>query len=702
MKKWCLTLITAGSCCAAAWAIPGDVVIGATQGPDVIVGACHDVTRWGQVGSIHAYSVGTTSCSIGTTPVLWRSSGSGSNEHPVIAQNFYRLKDGRFEQIGQSWLKHGFTAVNNGICGTCDGQLGTRLGVGCSDPYGAGLNGSQGSLGARFEVNAYTGVFPVSPTRPGTGTLNGRLQVEDVDVDPGQNAGAIYWAECQYVTADDAQAGNGYNNASHRQVWFQANRDATFTNPGGGGASPTICQLPAIEGWKASDPTVAIRKLDLAGDGRVYIAWRSENTGPGMFHYEFAVYNLNSHRSVRGFAIPFPEGKNVSNAYFHDVDYHSGEPFDNTDWPVAVGTDRVGWAGDSYATNQNANALRWGTMYNFAFDADFTPEEIPNYELTLFRPAVDPNDAPEVIVGELPIGAGPPANILYPAGGETLNVDEPIDIELFASPTTRVNVQVSTNYAVFDAVAEDDFENTSTRSNWNSGGPRLWDYTNTEAYEGSMSAASGNIADGQLTWLEREHAGGGTLQFWYKVSSEANFDELRFKVGSRTLLRASGETDWTLFTYEFETTDPVTLRWEYRKDGANSAGQDKAWIDNFVIGADTTSWSDVVETTAPGTTLIPWTPTVVSEHTRLRVRNDLGDGEYGEWDLIDHSFAVRIYGDATGDCAVNLADLAATLAGFGTCDGDPLFDSQADFNHDLCLDLSDVSGVLSNFGATCP
>ncbi len=680
-------------------------MLGVSQGPDVIVGALHDVAHWGAVGDTHSYSIGTTSCSIGTTAVLWRSSGSGSNEHPVIAQNFYRLKNGRFEQIGLSWLKHGFTAVNNGICGTCDGQLGTRLGVGCSDPYGAGLNGSQGSLGARFEVNAHTGIFPVSPTRPGSSSiLNGRLLVNDADVNPALNVGALYFGEAQYVTADDAAAGNGMNNASYRQVWFNNSRDASYNNPAGGGSSPTICQLPAIEAWKAIDPTVAIRKLDIAGDGRVYLAWRSENIGAGMFHYEFAVFNLNSHRSVRGLAIPFPAGKNVSNPYFHDVDYHSGEPFDNTDWPVSIEEGRIGWAGDSYATNPNANAIRWGTMYNFAFDADFGPDEIANYELTLLRPAVDPNDAPEVIIGELPIGSGPPANILYPSGGETIPVDQPIDIELFASATTRVNIQVSSNFGVFDAVAEDDFEDTATRPNWDSGGPRLWDYAGDEAYEGAMSAKSGALTHGQLTWLEREHTGGGTLQFWYKVSSEANFDELRFKVGNQTLLRASGEVDWTLFTHEFETTDPVTLRWEYRKDGSDRGpvGQDRAWIDSFVIGADTTSWSDVVETTEPGTTLVQWTPTTPSEHTRLRVRNDMGDGEYGEWDMIDHDFSVRLYGDATGDCAVNLSDLSATLVAFSACDGDPLFDSQVDFNGDNCVDLSDIAGLLGNFGATCP
>ena len=45
--------------------------------------------------------------------------------------------------------------------------MGSALGVGCSDPYGSGLNGSQNGLGPRYEVNPHTGVFPYPYTSPG-------------------------------------------------------------------------------------------------------------------------------------------------------------------------------------------------------------------------------------------------------------------------------------------------------------------------------------------------------------------------------------------------------------------------------------------------------------------------------------------------------------------------------------------------------
>ena len=116
------------------------------RGPDVWVSAFTDVDYYGQLSGRNAYAIGTVACNLGDVPVEWNA---GNNEHPVIGQNMYRLMNGRFEQIGQSWLKHGFASTNSPGCGTCiqPPQGGAQLGVDCSDAYGAGLNGSQGGLG---------------------------------------------------------------------------------------------------------------------------------------------------------------------------------------------------------------------------------------------------------------------------------------------------------------------------------------------------------------------------------------------------------------------------------------------------------------------------------------------------------------------------------------------------------------------------
>src|SRR5262245_30681026 len=80
-----------------------------TIGPDVVVGDLTGPQNYAADSTYDAYSVGTYSCNIGNNWLNWIET---TNQHPVIGQNIYKMKvqaDGttRFEQIGQSWLKHG-------------------------------------------------------------------------------------------------------------------------------------------------------------------------------------------------------------------------------------------------------------------------------------------------------------------------------------------------------------------------------------------------------------------------------------------------------------------------------------------------------------------------------------------------------------------------------------------------------------------
>lgn len=361
----------------------------AADGPDVIVGDLSGVTRWGRDATlgITAYSVGTISCNIGTQDLLWVS---GTNQHPVIAQNMFRLRNGRFEQVGMSWLKHGFTALTQNLCGTCNGHGGAVLGVGCSDPYSASLNGDQTRLGPRSEVNASTGVFPYPfGGPPASTTIDKRLQVHDADIKPSLNSGALWFVDGHYVTADDAAAGNGLNNASYRRVTVSESPTNQFNVAL---ADSTQRTRPAIMAWKdhglgagVPDPDVLLTSVDVPNDGRFWVASKAIDLGGGTWHYEYAVQNLNSDRGAGSFRVPIPVGASVTNVGFHDVDYHSGEPYSLTDWAPSVGATTMTWATDAYATNVNANALRWGTLYNFRFDCNSTPRS-SQATIGLFKP----------------------------------------------------------------------------------------------------------------------------------------------------------------------------------------------------------------------------------------------------------------------------------------------------------------------------
>ena len=384
----------ANSCCTTACTFSG-------ESPDVIVGDLVGTMRWGGVGGITAFSVGTTSCNLGSCWLNWISTTA---EHPVIGQNMFRLKDGRFEQVGQAWLKHGFTALTGNVCSSScvHPPNGSHLGVNCSDPYDANLNGTQTRLGPKENVDPNTGVFLFPDARESTtgNAIFKRLQVHNTDLDPDLNSGAVYFVEGQYVTHDDALAKNNPNNASYRPVSVSGTSPTWSITLTGS----TVRQKAGIQAWKATDVSVTETVLGAPG-GQFIVSAKATSLGGGLYHYEYAVQNLNNQRAGQAFTVPIPPGTVVTNVGFHDVDYHSGEVFDGTDWTPTVTASSVSWATQTYAVNQNANALRWGTLYNFRFDANQAPGTA-SVVIDLFRPG-SPTSASLSTVTPVTCGGAP-------------------------------------------------------------------------------------------------------------------------------------------------------------------------------------------------------------------------------------------------------------------------------------------------------
>ncbi len=344
--------------------------------PDVWVCYLPSTAYWGQADGIHAFSIATTSANAGNVNLNWVDT---NNQHPVIAQNMYRLKEGVLEQVGMSWLKHGFCAVQQNIgCGACvvSGGCLSFLKPGCSDPYDAALNATTFRLGPRSEVNPTTGVFPFPHAvgDPGVpAVIRSRLQVRDEYVNPAQNEGARWFVEGQYVHPQDAQANVDNNNASHRE--FNIGGFSFTPNSSVSPIGTTIGMKAMIEGWADIDPTVQVEHIEVSGEGggRLIVASRASDNGDGTWHYEYAVYNMNADRAAGSFSVPVGDGANLSNVGFHDAEYHSGELYDGADWAATEGDSAVTWSTTSFDIDPMANALRWSTMYNFRFDANAAP-----------------------------------------------------------------------------------------------------------------------------------------------------------------------------------------------------------------------------------------------------------------------------------------------------------------------------------------
>ncbi len=386
MKNRTVSAAAVMTACAAAFAGGGN------PGPDVIVGHLNGMNYYGQVGGIHAYSIGTTACNIGTTPADWIDN---SVNHPVIAQNIYRLEDGRLMQIGMGWLKHSFAALQGSICVPCQGDGSFQsLGTGCSDPYDAGLNGSQSGMGPRFQVNASNGQFPWPYANPQGNTGNAifkRVQVPDSFLTSGN--GELYFMEGLYVTLDDSNAGNNFNNASYRRANLNANNSFTLTGA-------TVRERAAIFAWLdhgggvgVPDPSVEIVSATIAGDGMFNIAGKATDLGNGTWRYDYAIHNQNSHRSANTISVPKAAGVTVSNTFFHAPQSHSGETYNNNDWVASEGAADVSWSIDAWtvANDGIVNAVRWGEMHNYSFIANTAPTP-GSVTIGLFRPGAGVTD----------------------------------------------------------------------------------------------------------------------------------------------------------------------------------------------------------------------------------------------------------------------------------------------------------------------
>lgn len=396
---------------------------GGVPGPDVIVGDVNGLAQFGSAsGTQVGLALGTDSCNAGAENLNWFA--LPNNDHPVIPQNLYRMSGGatndeRFEHIGQSNVKHAFTALTQNLCGFgCNGVGGSQLGSGCSDPYSASLNAGP-NLGSRAWINPFNGFFPrgdsATPPNSHTGHAHTgpshRILTEIADLNTAANPGATYYAEGQYVTPHEyswcqAHPGecNMYNNVSYRRYNVIGTASPFSFSPAGS----TVRTEPAIRAWTGA----TLRELQPApgSDGIVMVGYKVTNPAPGVWHYEYAIYNQNLDRAIQSFSLPKQTGVVLSNVGFHAPPQHPGWSADGTvgntgyssaPWAQTESGGLVTWSSETFAQNPNANAIRWGTLYNIRFDSNRPPFK------TLATLGFFKTGSPAAVVVQAPIGTNP-------------------------------------------------------------------------------------------------------------------------------------------------------------------------------------------------------------------------------------------------------------------------------------------------------
>jgi hypothetical protein len=134
---------------------------------------------------------------------------------------------------------------------------------------------------------------------------------------------------------------------------------------------------------------------------------------------------------------------------------------------------------------------------------------------------------------------------------------------------------------VVDAVVDPLAEALDTTLNFTTGGNADWFSQTRRWYHNGNAVQSGEITHDQESWLQTTVNGAGTLSFFWKVSSEGNYDCLEFYIDATLEGQISGSEDWHEMTYEITGSGLHTLEWRYFKDGSMSRGDDCGWVDKI-------------------------------------------------------------------------------------------------------------------------
>lgn len=353
----------------------------ASRGPDVFVSelgvpAVLNPEDFSKPDSVMYFAASTTACNAGDAFANWIR--LPDNRHPVIGLNLYRVVDGKMSQIGQSWLKHAFSVVEANACHRPDLHCefagnSQQLSPGCSDAYGDRLNRGP-KLGSRSLVNPLTGNFDGPAAIRQRDDIGGlrferSLEVKSADL---RIPNADYFIEAQYISPDDAKAGNGLNNVSHRQIEFISDSNGRLRARASGA---DLVVGPAILSWSGAQAAV-VDGAEVTPQGesivsRVIVTAKVTPLTSGSNRYDYAVYNMNSQRGIRSVSIPVG-GATVSSFGMSAVASH-GEQWSNDPWEKRVEGGSIVWEVPTFDVNPNANAIRWGTTYNFWFESPNPP-----------------------------------------------------------------------------------------------------------------------------------------------------------------------------------------------------------------------------------------------------------------------------------------------------------------------------------------
>ncbi len=149
---------------------------------------------------------------------------------------------------------------------------------------------------------------------------------------------------------------------------------------------------------------------------------------------------------------------------------------------------------------------------------------------------------------------------------------------------------LSTSGAAVAPVIAEYFEGLNHLIDLEAADENNWSIVTDEVFQGKYSAQAAAISDSQQSTMEFtvDTTGYNTIIFACKVSSEQNYDYLKFYIDGKRQGSFSGEIPWAVSSFTV-TPGEHTFKWVYEKDETISEGSDTAWVDNIIIYYDENS-----------------------------------------------------------------------------------------------------------------
>jgi len=197
----------------------------------------------------------------------------------------------------------------------------------------------------------------------------------------------------------------------------------------------------------------------------------------------------------------------------------------------------------------------------------------------------------------------------------------------------------------------EDFESGSFDTyDWEFSGNADWTIDDSNPFEGTYCMKSGAIGHLQSSTasVTIDVIADGQISFQYKVSSEENYDYLKFYVDGNQLGAWDGEVGWAEATYDVQAGER-TFMWSYEKDQSQVSGEDCGRID-FIIFPPMTAQTmtlnagedmEVCETDSP-----TMNATAANYESVLWVTN--GDGMFSDNTILNPTYTPGIMDISNG------------------------------------------------------